>query len=261
MPSGRSKQNARNKRKANQYRNRFPLQLQMPNQKPANVKVMISSFDRFFVGARTDVNGCSILRIPANYLGQATQVTGSWAAQSGSDYLKPVGFERYVDMYRHYHVLGSYIEVTTVNGTVVAASAQPHNFCALARCDSAGQFTVSTPAISIEQAYGVKTARWGGVSAGSSKGARVKMGYNPHKQFGVKDTIDNDNLRTSTSSDLSTQPQERTFYEIALKGLLDLTTDGHPDAIVDVKVKYILHYSEPISDANPENSNQPTILK
>jgi hypothetical protein len=242
------------------YRERFPLQIQMPNQKPPTCKVMVTSFDRFSVGARTDANGCSILRIPANYMAQAAQVTGSWVAQSGADYLKPVGFERYVDMYRHYHVLGSWIEVTAVNGSNIGASSQFHNFLALARTDTTGQFSTSTPAISLEQAYGVKTARWGGVSAGSSKGASLKMGYNPHKQFGVKDTTDNANLRTATSADLSAGPNEKTFFEVALKGLLDITSEGHPDAIVDVKVKYILQYSEPIADAEPENSNQPTIL-
>lgn len=260
MPS-RAKQSKRSKAKRSLYRNRFPMQLQMANQKPPTVKVMIEAFDRYFVDGRDQVNGCSILRIPANFMQKAEIVTGGWTDQSGVD-LAPVGYERYVDMYRHYHVLGSYIEVTAVNGTATGPTGhQFHNFIALARTDTPGQFTVSTSAIAMEKAYGVKTARWGGVSAGASKGGAVKMGYNPHKQFGVKDTIDNPNLRVPTSLDLSTLPNERAFFEIALKGLLDNVTEGHPDCVVDVKVKYILQYTEPIADSDTSLSNQPTILK
>ena len=258
MPRGK-KSKSRSRR--NDYRERFALQLQMPDQKVSTPKVMISGYDRFIVAAQTAVNAASILRIPANYMDFPTSVSGTWTSQAGAGQeLRPVGFERFAGMYNHYHVLGSFIHVTAINSGNNAGGQQSHNIIACTRSDSTGQFSASSSVIDIEQAFATKTARWGGVSPGSSKGSFIKMGYNPHKQFGVVDTLDNSNLRVATSSNLGTSPNERTFYEVALKGLLDTLADGHPEAIVDIKVSYILQYSEPQTDDTPVTSNQPTIL-
>lgn len=229
------------------YRGRFIRKLEMANMKPSTAVVRFEGTKRFVFNAnpQAGANAKSILRIPANYIGNEVVEAGLINADGNTDLVQTTG--NYYGKYNHYHVLGSHMSATARPESTV--DGQNTNICSVVRADRPNQFAASTTNHDIERAYGVKS-NWTKIAGGgSSESARLGIGYLPTKTFGVKDVTDANALRCSAIYD--TQPNDRTFYNVVLMGALDSDLSTHSTYIVDIKVTYTVKFTEAREENDP----------
>ncbi len=233
------------------YRKRFASKLQIADMKPPVATVKFEGQKRFVFShdAISGANRKSVLRIPANFMGIEGVEAGQIAADDNVNMIDST--TNFYNKYNHYHVLGSWIKVTA-KPKGADADGQFHNFLALTRVDQGNRYAGAVSNHELETDYAVKTAFCGGDNTGAYKDARLTLSYNPKQQFGVKDTMDANQLRCQTV--FNSGPNDQTFYNVILAGLLDTDLDTHSSMIVDVKVGYIVKMSE------PRIENDPTIL-
>lgn len=162
--------------------------------------------------------------------------------------------------YSHYYVLGSKMTVTflpTANYTAgIEGNVQVS--AGLTRDMSWPTATVGggTPLGEFTEARNMTTRQImasPGVAAGAPQAgsrARLFATYSPKKHLGLKDTVDNDDLRVSV---VDGKAPEQSLFVIALQGL-NPGGASDPDKIapyiINVKVDYTLKFVEPISQFN-----------
>ncbi len=246
--AGRKKTGRRKFRKrAPKYRGRFIRKLEMANMKPSTAVVRFEGTKRFVFNANPNAgaNAKSIIRIPANYIGNDVGEAGIIQPDNNTDLVETTA--AWYAKYNHYHVLGSHCSVTArPEGTL---DGQNTAICSIARADRPNMFAASSTNHDIEKAFGVKS-NWTKIAGGgSSESARLSMGYLPGKTFAVKDVTDSNALRCSAMYDVL--PNDRTFYNIILMGALDSDPKTHSTYIVDVKVMYTVKFSEAREDNTP----------
>lgn len=246
-----SKRKPIKRRKPKLYRGRFVRKLEMANAKPSTAVVRFEGTKRFIYNANPNsvINGKSIMRIPANSIGDEVFETGLITADGSTQLVQTT--TNFFAKYNHYHVLGSHLSVTARPESTV--DGQNTNICAIARADRPNMFALSTTAHDIERAFGVKS-KWTKIAGGgSSESARLHMGYLPSKTFGVKDTSDANQLRVA--SVYGSTPNDNTYYNVILMGALDSDPKTHSTYIIDVKVMYTVKFSE------AKEENAPTLMK
>jgi len=253
MARGHNNRKRQAKRGNTKYRNQIARPIQMANMKPASTLVRFQGQQRYTVGAVTGANGKSILTIPVSYLGEPTVNGGGWVPQDTSDFYNS-SYSNWYQKYNHYKIMGMKV-TATVKPT--DNSGQDYNQVLMIRTATQNPYSSSSMNKDLEQSYGSRKATWSYVGLNNTSG-RVSQGYSPKKQLGIKDVADNSNLRASTTYD--TGASENTFIQIILAGVLDVPTQGHPNAIVDVRCDAILHFEEPVSgDNKPANFNFSTM--
>ncbi len=238
--AGRKKTGRKMRKRQPKYRGRFIRKLEMANMKPSTAIVRFEGTKRFIFNANPNsvANTKSIMRIPANSIGNEVFETGLIVSDSTTDLVQTTG--NYFAKYNHYHVLGSHLSVTARPESTV--DGQNTNIACIARADRPNMFATSTTAHDIERAFGLKSAWTKIAGGGSSESARLHLGYLPSKTFGVKDVSDANQLRVA--SIYGSVPNDNTFYNVILMGALDSDTKTHSTYIVDVKVMYTVKFSE-----------------
>lgn len=232
------------------YRKRFASKLQIADLKPPSAVVKFEGQKRFIFNHQTGANGKSVLRIPANFMGVEGIEAGSITRDDSINLIDNVA--NFYSKYNHYVVLGSWIKVTAKPASG-QADGQFHNFLSLARVDQGNVYSSSVTNHKLETDYSVTNAYCGGDNTGAYKDARLTMSYSPKKQFGVKDPTDNNALRCQTI--FNSGPNDNTFYNVIMAGLLDSQLNSHSTMIVDVKVGYIVKMTEPKAENAPVVNN------
>lgn len=246
MPTKKGTRRAPRRRQP-KYRGRFVRKLEMANAKPSMAVVRFEGTKRFVFNANPNAgaNAKSILRIPANYIGNEVVETGQIVADGSTNLVQTTG--NFYGKYNHYVVLGSHLSCTARPESTV--DGQNTNICSVVRADRPNQFAISTTNHDIERAYGVKS-NWTKIAGGgSSESARLGIGYLPTKTFGVKDPTDANQLRCQSSYGI--QPNDNTFYNVILMGALDSDPATHSTYIVDVKVIYTVKFTESREENDP----------
>lgn len=171
----------------------------------------------------------------------------------------------YRNNYTHYYVLGSKMTVTFIPTANYNANIEGNVqlACGITR-DSAWPVASQlsgTPLKEFTQARNTTTRQImasPGVAAGAPQAlsrCRMFSSYSPKKLLGIKDTVDNDDLKVSV---VDGKVGEASHYYIALQGL-NLGGSGDPAVIapyiINVKIDYLLKFTEPNSQINdPINS-------
>lgn len=165
--------------------------------------------------------------------------------------------------YSHYYVLGSKMTVSFQPTANAASAAVENNIqvsCGLARdmsFPSAGVASGST-LTAISEARNCSTRQiLCNTNNSGSRYSKVRMfsSYSPKSILGIKDTTDNEDLKTSV---IDGKSPEQTFFFICLQGLNGaLATDPAQQIpmLINVKIDYMLKFVEPVDEHNEPINN------
>ena len=246
------------------YHPRIPRTLQLATRRPNQrylrfVKNMVLKITP--AAGEQHVNFC----LRANSIGDIMVVNGSQMTANsiiaqGSDYqpnwagAQPVcdveSFEKWKDRFQHFTVLGS---KTSLTYEPIGTNAGEPATLYLGVGGIQGQVQNINDMDSISKLPYYKRAQiLGSATQGFGQGKRLYQFYSAKKFEGVKDVIDNQQLRgrfpNQTTGDPLNQPGEQSFFYYGIVNTVPATTAPAvaPSAgIMRIRVEYIVHLSEP----------------
>ena len=226
-------------------------QLGSPVVGPENCYLMIraNAIDDIMVGAHGNGSG---------------NMPGTWEAQDVANYGQGVskvvaeGYNDWADRFQHYTVLGSRIQATCQ--TVVGSSASDTGTFYINLAGASGLITPTSQAFEIMKLPYTKRGRLfpavttaGGATA-NVPASRLHCHYSTKKFEGVKDVMDNQNLKGSFTNSYGSGsvPGENSYYTIGYVPTMpfSISSGAHAPAILTIKVEYIVKLTE------PTNTNQ-----
>lgn len=198
----------------------------------------------------------------------SVNMPGTWEAQDSSLYgtgVQNVLAEGYNDWrmrFQHFTVLGSRIQATCQ--TIVGSSASDTGTFYINLAGHTGLITPSKQAYEIMKLPYTKRVRLfpavttaGGATANVPAG-RLHMNYSTKKFEGIKDVMDNQNLKGSFDNDFGSGgvPGENSYYTVGYVPTMPFgaTSGAHAPAIITIKTEYIVKLTEP-TDSNQVSAN------
>lgn len=228
------------------YRNIAARPLQIADLRPSSMMVKFEGKKRYIVQpASTTTNGKSVLYVPANYMGNGTQISGTWTADAAGDLIDSNSYTFYFGLYKYYKVVSAYVEVVVrPSGEETETTHQVQNYAFVARHPDVSGYSLATTLPELENNRGVVSGVWMCTNTNTvMRPTTVGLGYNPKYEHGLDDVRDYSALRNVTT--YNTAGGENTFFNVILCGMLDSQFYAHPDAIVELKVIYNVLLTEP----------------
>ncbi len=149
---------------------------------------------------------------------------------------QPMGFDQWMALYDHYHVVSSEIKITFVPADVTAANAA--GFCGVSLRDTSASLTGSDVTLMLENVV-LGNMDYKQLPLAYDRGTVVHGKYSAQRFHGVTDLLASSILR----GDASNNPSEQAFYHVWLgpvSGGLDLGA-----TVVTVEITYEVIYTEP----------------
>ena len=193
----------------------------------------------------------------------SVNMPGTWEAQDVNSYGQGVqsviaeGYNDWKERFQHYTVLGSRIQATCQ--TIVGTSASDTGTFYINLAGATGNITPGKQAYEIMKLPYTKRGRLfpavttaGGATA-NVPASRLHMHYSTKKFEGVKDVMDNQNLRGAFDNSYGSGgvPSELSYYTVGYVPTMPFsaTSGAHAPAIITIKVEYIVKLTEP-TDTN-----------
>lgn len=194
----------------------------------------------------------------------SSNMPGTWEAQDVASYgsgvtsIKAEGYDDWKNRFQHYTVLGSRLQATCQ--TIVGSSAANTGTFYVNLAGANGLITPTSQAFEIMKLPYTKRGRLfpavttaGGATA-NVPASRLHTHYSTRKFEGVKDVLDNQNLKGSftNSYGAGTVPGENSYYTIGYVPTMpfSISSGAHAPALITIKVEYIVKLTE------PTNTNQ-----
>lgn len=199
-----------------------------------------------------------------NHGNGSSNMPGTWEAQDSADYGSGVakivaeGVDDWKNRFQHYTVLGSRIQATCQ--TLLGSSASDTGTFYINLAGANGLIVPTSQAYEIMKLPYTKRGRLfpavNQVPGGSANvpASRLHMNYSTKKFEGVKDVMDNQNLKGSFTNNYGSGsvPGENSYYTIGYVPTMPFsaTSGAHAPALITIKVEYIVKLTE------PTNTNQ-----
>lgn len=206
----------------------------------------------------------SIVDVMAGTAGNGSyNIAGTWISQDPANYgttennVNAEGVTAWQQRYQHFTVLGSRIQasIQTIKASQVTTDEQPGTFY-INLSGYQGAVNKESQATEIVELPYTKRARIisavgnNTYSASSSvPGARLLLNYSAKKFEGVKDVLDNSNMKGHFENSLGNQavPVEQSYFNIGFVPTMPYTDGTSPlqDQLLTVKIEYIVKLTEP----------------
>ncbi|AXQ66297.1 MAG: putative capsid protein [Circoviridae sp.] len=274
MPYKRSRQKKKTYRKINNrfktkstnsmYRNSTPRTIQIATRRNKSQVLRFVTNQVYKVEPGGSVGGmeCVFLTIRANSIYDIMKYNGNHVAGGTFTSQNPAvygpnmnpnatGWDEWQPRYSHFTVLGSKITATyqpSGNGT---SDMVPTQFF-ITKSGESAQLSVGNEMAYINSLPYLKKASiipnqlYDESGYSSQSGVRLTSTYSARKFEGVKDVLDNSQLKGRFNG---SQPGETTFFNVGLRNIIPsgAANDRMPDGILTLKVEYIVSLTEPTS--------------
>ncbi len=250
------------------YRNLVPRTLQIATRRNFNqrLKFVVNQTYQYDPGtiAGTETNGMtfranSIYDIRPDTYGTPNVFTAQDPQKYGIAMTNLVadGWAEWTTRYQHFSVLGSKIQATFEPYGTGEDQSQP-GMCAITLSGVNGTVDATTNSAAINKLPYTQRAHVFG-ACNQNRGARLYQFYSAKKFEGVKDVLDNQQLRGRFANDNGTAatPGEMSFFDISLSKLNPAIGQQMPKGILTIKVEYIVNCTEP---TKTDNVQQPSII-
>lgn len=183
---------------------------------------------------------------------QGSDYQPTWPSTEGQPVTDVESFDKWKDRFQHFTVLGSKASLTYE--PIGTTAGEPCTlYLGIGGIESQVQNVNDMDSIS-KLPYYKRAQILGGATNGFGQGKRIYQFYSAKKFEGVKDVIDNQQLRgrfpNQVTGALLNQPGEQSFYYFGIINTVPALTGGAPvnppsSGIMRCRVEYIVHLSEP----------------
>lgn len=264
----RPRQNQRNKKwfrpvgSTNQlYRNLVPRTLQIATRRNFNqrLKFVVNQTYQVDPGTLqgTETNGItfranSIYDIRPDYYGTPNTFTAQDPTKYGIAMTNLVadGWNEWTDRYQHFSVLGSKIQAVFEPYGTGEDQGQP-GMLAITLSGVNGTVSATTDSAAINKLPYTRRGHVFG-ACNQNRGTRLYQFYSAKKFEGVKDVLDNQQLRGrfANTNGQAVGPSELSFFDVSLSKLNPAVGQQMPKGILTIKIEYIVNCTEPTKSDN-----------